>query len=89
MPSPARGKLLLIIVFTHSPAASCGRGGLLAKLAENHESPLSPIARVDENNGYGDDAALELALQASLEDAARAPQRKPAAPPGPRLHPFG
>ena len=49
----------------------------------------SPIARVDENNGYGDDAALELALQASLEDAARAtpPQaradraaRPPAAP---------
>ena len=51
---------------------------------------LSPIARVDENNGYGDDAALELALQASLEDAARAtPRRKPAAPPGPQLHPFG
>ena len=42
---------------------------------------------------YGDDAALELALQASLEDAARAtPRRKPAppsAPPGPQLHPFG
>ena len=54
---------------------------------------LSPIARVDENNGYGDDAALEMALQASLEDAARAPPlRKPAppsAPPGPQLHPFG
>ena len=51
---------------------------------------LSPISRVDENNGYGDDAALELALQASLEDAARAtPRRKPAAPPGPQLHPFG
>ena len=51
---------------------------------------LSPIARVDENNGYGDDAALELALQASLEDAARAtPRRKPAPPPGPQLHPFG
>ena len=54
---------------------------------------LSPIARVDENNGYGDDAALELALQASLEDAARAtPRRKPAppsVPPGPQLHPFG
>ena len=53
----------------------------------------SPIARVDENNGYGDDAALELALQASLEDAARAtPRRKPApppGPPGPQLHPFG
>ena len=74
---------------------------------------LSPISRVDENNGtirrrrrrgkravdathvrsvagYGDDAALELALQASLEDAARAkPQRQPAPPPGPQLHPFG
>ena len=54
---------------------------------------LSPISRVDENNGYGDDAALELALQASLEDAARAtPRRQPAplsAPPGPQLHPFG
>ena len=54
---------------------------------------LSPISRVDENNGYGDDAALELALQASLEDAARAtPRRKPApppGPPGPQLHPFG
>ena len=51
---------------------------------------LSPIARVDENNGYGDDAALELALQASLEDAARAtPRRQPAPPPGPQLHPFG
>ena len=53
---------------------------------------LSPIARVDENNGYGDDAALELALQASLEDAARTPRRKPApppGPPGPQLHPFG
>ena len=54
---------------------------------------LSPIARVDENNGYGDDAALELALQASLEDAARvAPRRTrapPSAPPGPQLHPFG
>ncbi len=51
---------------------------------------LSPISRVDENNGYGDDAALELALQASLEDAARAPpRRKPAPPPGPQLHPFG
>ena len=51
---------------------------------------LSPIARIDENNGYGDDAALELALQASLEDAARAtPRRKPAPPPGPQLHPFG
>ena len=51
---------------------------------------LSPIARVDENNGYGDDAALELALQASLEDAARAtPRRRPAPPPGPQLHPFG
>ncbi len=50
----------------------------------------SPIARVDENNGYGDDAALELALQASLEDAARAtPRRRPAPPPGPQLHPFG
>jgi hypothetical protein len=51
---------------------------------------LSPISRVDENNGYGDDAALELALQASLEDAARAtPRRKAAPPPGPQLHPFG
>ena len=54
---------------------------------------LSPISRVDENNGYGDDAALELALQASLEDAARvAPRRTrapPSAPPGPQLHPFG
>ena len=51
---------------------------------------LSPISRVDENNGYGDDAALELALQASLEDAARAtPRRTPAPPPGPQLHPFG
>ena len=52
---------------------------------------LSPISRVDENNGYGDDAALELALQASLEDAARAaPRRQPAPPPpGPQLHPFG
>ena len=52
---------------------------------------LSPIARVDENNGYGDDAALEMALQASLEDAARAaPRRQPAPPPpGPQLHPFG
>ena len=54
---------------------------------------LSPISRVDENNGYGDDAALELALQASLEDAARAtPRRRPApppGPPGPQLHPFG
>ena len=49
----------------------------------------APIARVDENNGYGDDAALEMALQASLEDAARAPRRKPAPPPGPQLHPFG
>ena len=48
------------------------------------------ISRVDENDGYGDDAALELALQASLEDAARAtPRRKPAPPPGPQLHPFG
>ena len=50
-------------------------------------------ARIDENNGYGDDAALELALQASLEDAARAPPRRkpapPSAPPGPQLHPFG
>ena len=70
---------------------------------------LTPISRVDENNGmtrrrrrrgdsptnlvragYGDDAALELALQASLEDAARAtPRRQPAPPPGPQLHPFG
>ena len=41
----------------------------------------SPIARVDENNGYGDDAALELALQASLEDAARATGRRTRAPP--------
>ena len=73
---------------------------------ERHSSPVmmsrpcrkfrrldSPIARVDENNGYGDDAALELALQASLEDAARAtPRRKaapPPGPPGPQLHPFG
>ena len=42
---------------------------------------LSPISRVDENNGYGDDAALELALQASLEDAARATGRRTRAPP--------
>ena len=48
---------------------------------------LSPISRVDENNGYGDDAALELALQASLEDAARAPPRASPAPPGPQLPP--
>ena len=49
------------------------------------EPPTNPVRA-----GYGDDAALELALQASLEDAARAtPRRKAAPPPGPQLHPFG
>ena len=67
-----------------------GRPVMMSRPCRKFRRLDSPIARVDENNGYGDDAALELALQASLEDAARAtPRRKAAPPPGPQLHPFG
>ena len=67
-----------------------GRPVMMSRPCRKFRRLDSPIARVDENNGYGDDAALEMALQASLEDAARAtPRRKAAPPPGPQLHPFG
>ena len=44
-------------------------------------TPLSDPDLVGRVLDYGDDAALELALQASLEDAARATGRRTRAPP--------